>query len=132
MYSILVSKIETIIYLIQTSTDLNIKDSLNKYTVHDFIEKSDKRDLIKQEMKKINEMKGIEKFSKNLKELEKIEKIKKLVEIEEIEKNNFISLNKKISFQIDEKYEENIFKKLIGEDYKNIFKNYSIVKKFNK
>jgi hypothetical protein len=67
MYSIIVSKIETIIYLIQTSTDLNIKDSLNKYTVHDFIENSDKRDLIKQEMKKINEMKGIEKILKNLK-----------------------------------------------------------------
>jgi hypothetical protein len=120
MYSVLVSNIEIIIYLIHISTDLNIKDSLNKYSVHDFIEKSEKKDLIKQEMENIK-MKGIEKFKK-IKELEEIEKIK----------NNFISLNKKITFQIDEKYEENIFKKLIGEDYINIFKNYSNVKKFNK
>jgi hypothetical protein len=56
--------------------------------------------------------------------LEKLEELEKL-------KNSSISL-KKITFQIDEKYEENIFKKLIGEDYKNIFKNYSTVKKFNK
>jgi hypothetical protein len=67
-----------------------------------------------------------------LKILKELEKLKELEEIEKI-KNSFISLNKKITFQIDEKYEENIFKKLIGEDYKNIFKNYSIVKKlFNK
>jgi hypothetical protein len=59
MYSILVSDIETIKYLIQICfTDLNKKDSLNKYSVYDFIEKSNKKDLINREIKIIKDMKG--------------------------------------------------------------------------
>jgi hypothetical protein len=95
MYSILVSNNETIKYLLlECNLNLSIKDSINMFTVSDFISESKDDYLI------------------------------------ELFKNRqdyiFLSLNKRITFKIDEKFDETIFKKL-NVNYQNIFKNYQNV-----
>jgi hypothetical protein len=131
-----VSALETIKFLLdESNVNLDLKDSINKYTVFDFVKEAKNKELIylfykikEEKLKKEKEKERIKKLKdEELKQKEEsLEKEKK----ERILKER-ISLNKKIIFSFyDKKYEfknhHNIFINLFKncENYESIFNKY--------